>query len=132
VRAEALGDVAALSTRLDNSAGPPEAVSAAATSGLQRVSDVPIYASDPMVRRAASLQRTADAHALPLHLPTAVWQSLGLQAGDRVRVTQGTATQVLPAALDARLAADAVRVAAAHPQTTGLGPMFGPLTVEKA
>ena len=132
VRAEALGDGSGLADRLDNSAAPLTGTALAAPTGLQRVSDVPIYATDPVVRRAPSLQRTADAKMPPLHLPTAVWQSLGLNAGDRVLVSQGTAAQILPAALDARLAASVVRVAAAHPHTTGLGPMFGPLTVERA
>ena len=34
-------------------------------------------------------------------------------------------------ALDATLAAEAVRVPAGHADTAGLGPMFGPLSVEK-
>jgi NADH-quinone oxidoreductase subunit G len=129
VRAEALGDPASLPARLDNSAPAPVAVPSVA--GIQRVSDVPIYATDPLVRRAPSLQRTADASAPVVHLPTALWQSLGLQPGGRVLVTQGTNARVLPAALDATLAADAVRVPAGHADTAGLGPMFGPLSVEK-
>jgi hypothetical protein len=37
--------------------------------GLQRVADVPIYAADALVRRAASLQLTADARAPVAGLP---------------------------------------------------------------
>jgi NADH-quinone oxidoreductase subunit G len=39
---------------------------------------------------------------------------------------------VLVAAIDARLPANAVRVAAAHPATATLGAMFGTINVEKA
>jgi NADH-quinone oxidoreductase subunit G len=130
VRAEALGDLASLPARLDNGAGAPAPVPA--VHGLQRVADVPIYAADALVRRAPALQQTADARAPLAHLPQALWQRLGLQAGDRVVVIQGTTAQVLPAALDATLAADAVRIPAGHPDTAALGPMFGLVSVEKA
>jgi hypothetical protein len=36
------------------------------------------------------------------------------------------------AALDERLPDDCARIAAAHPTTAGLGPMFGPLQLAKA
>jgi NADH-quinone oxidoreductase subunit G len=65
-------------------------------------------------------------------LPTTVWQQLGLHVGARVRVTQGDASAVLPAHEDLTLAKGAVRVAAGHPATAGLGAMFGPISVEKA
>jgi NADH-quinone oxidoreductase subunit G len=130
VRAEALGDVSTFASRLSNAAGTPVAVPA--PRALQRVSDVPIYATDPLVRRAASLQLTADARAPKAVLPQALWDRLGLKAGANVLVQQGTVAQVLPAALDATLAPDAVRIAAGHPDTAALGPMFGPIAVEKA
>jgi NADH-quinone oxidoreductase subunit G len=130
VRAEALGDVAGIPARLNNAAGAP--VAPAAVTGLQRVADVPIYSADALVRRAPALQHTADAAAPVAHLPQALWQRLGLQPGGRVMVIQGTTAQVLPAALDATLAADAVRIPAGHADTAALGPMFGVITVEKA
>ena len=133
VRAEALGDLSALAERLDNAASVPLTQPAAATAaGLERVADVPIYAADPLVRRAASLQLTADAQPPVVGVPSALWQQLGLQPGARVLVAQGQTAAVLPAREDATLAPGAVRVAAGHPSTAALGPMFGPLTVEKA
>ncbi len=133
VRAQALGDVTALAQRLDNSCSLafPQAP-AQAPDGLERVSDVPIYASDATVRRAVPLQLTADARAPVVGLSTAQWQRLGLQAGALVRVGQGEAVAVLPARLDATLAPTAVRVAAGHASTAALGAMFGSITVEKA
>jgi hypothetical protein len=49
--------------RLDNAPGRDAPWRASAVRGLQRVADVPIYAADPLVRRAPSLQLTADARA---------------------------------------------------------------------
>ena len=65
-------------------------------------------------------------------LPEALWSRLGLVPGDRVRVSQGGASAVLPARLDATLAADTLRVPAGHPDTATLGAMFGAVAVDKA
>ena len=134
VRAEALGDIAALASRLDNrtDAPLPSAAATAPADGLERIADVPIYCTDPIVRRAPALQLTTDAQPPVASLPAALWQSLGLQPGDRVKLMQGTASIVLPAVVDARLAAGTVRVPAGHPDTAALGASFGALTVARA
>ena len=88
--------------------------------------------TDPLVRRATSLQLTADARAPMVYVSSAVWQRLGLQAGGAVRVSQGEAQAVLPVQLDATLARNAVRVSAGREQTSTLGAMFGPISVAKA
>lgn len=99
---------------------------------LQRIADVPIYFGDPIVRRAASLQRTRDA------LPARAWvgsllaQKLGVKAGERVRVRQGDGEALVEIAIDERLPEGCVQLAAAHRHTAGLGPMFGPVSVERA
>jgi NADH-quinone oxidoreductase subunit G len=131
VRAEALGDVSTLSQRLSNR-NAASLQPAAPASGLQRLADVPIYSTDSVVRRASSLQLTADAKPPVAHLPQALWGQLGLQPGARVRVSQGGASAVLPAVLDAGLAASTVRVPAGHADTAALGAMFGPITVDVA
>jgi NADH-quinone oxidoreductase subunit G len=131
VRAEALGDVATIASRLGNQSAA-NVGSATAVDGLERVADVPIYATDSLVRRATSLQLTADARAPFVSLPLSLWSQLGLNAGDKVRVSQGSAQAVLPARVDPTLAATAVRVPAGHPDTASLGAMFGAISVEKA
>jgi NADH-quinone oxidoreductase subunit G len=145
VRAEALGDVATIGARLGNQSGNQSnqtgdaivasgngSASNAEPSSLERIADVPIYATDSLVRRATSLQLTADARAPVASLPQALWDRLGLASGDTVRVSQGAAQAVLPARLDATLAPTAVRVPAGHPDTAALGAMFGTIAVEKA
>jgi NADH-quinone oxidoreductase subunit G len=135
VTAAALGEPAALASRLNNTAALDALALAqqpAAVSGptLERVADVPIYCTDAMVRRAASLQLTADARAPEVGVPTVLWRQLQLQPGAKVMVGQGEAAVVLPAREDANLAANAVRIAAGHPSTVGLGALFGPVTLE--
>ena len=49
-----------------------------------------------------------------------------------MRVKQGEGNVVLPAALDASLAANTVRVSAGHPSTAALGAVFGALSIERA
>ncbi len=131
VRAEALGDASTIAARLDNRAGAALATTPASTA-LERIADVPIYQADALVRRAPSLQATADARAPRVGLPSALWRQLGLKAGDKVRVSQGAATATLPAREDATLAANAVRIAAGHASTATLGAMFGAIAVERA
>jgi NADH-quinone oxidoreductase subunit G len=133
VRAEALGHTSALAERLDNRSDAPLSMPVAtAAPGLQRLADVPIYATDATVRRAHSLQLTADARGPVASLPAGLWQQLGLQDGAKVRVTQGEGATVLPARLDPTLADNTVRVPAGHLNTAMLGAMFGAITVEKA
>jgi NADH-quinone oxidoreductase subunit G len=129
VRAEALGK-GNIATRLSNEPAAAVAAPAPALRGLERVADVPIYATDALVRRAAALQTTADARDPVVGLPSAVWTQLGLQPGARVRITQGAASMELPAREEPSLAPTAVRVAAGHASTASLGAMFGAVTVE--
>jgi NADH-quinone oxidoreductase subunit G len=55
-----------------------------------------------------------------------------LASGARVRVSQGRATALMPARLDASLAPNTVRVPAGHADTAMLGAAFGAVVVEKA
>jgi len=122
-------DVAALlSNRIDLAA--TDAVPAPA--GLQRIADVPIYFADALVRRAPSLQKTRDAQPPRAWMNAKLMQSLGVTAGQPVRVKQGAGEAQLAAALDQRLPDGCVRVAAAHASTADLGPMFGAVTVQAA
>lgn len=102
------------------------------TQGLQRIADVPIYTTDALVRRAASLQKTRDAATPRVLMRGSEMQKLGLQSGDTVKVTQGQASVNLAVQADDTLPAGTARVAAGHPATAGLGAMFGTITVERA
>ncbi|MTV39925.1 NADH-quinone oxidoreductase subunit NuoG [Duganella radicis] len=133
IRDEVLGaGVTDVSAKLNNVSKVALVAAAAASTGPERIADVPIYFADAVVRRAESLQKMADAAAPKAHLSSALAQQLGVAAGDKVKVTQGSGSAILVAAVDAKLPANAVRVAAAHASTAALGGMFGSITVEKA
>jgi NADH-quinone oxidoreductase subunit G len=96
------------------------------------VADVPLYATDAIVRRSAPLQATQDAT-----VPCAVMHGdelnrLGLKAGEQIKLQLGQGSAQLTAAMDNTLPKGVVRVAAGHAATAGLGAMFGAITVERA
>jgi NADH-quinone oxidoreductase subunit G len=132
VRAEALGDLATIANRLDNRAAAPIAVAPSQAEGLERIADVPIYSTDVLVRRAVSLQRTADAAPPVVTISPALAARLGVASGAEVRVAQGGGSAVLPVRVDSATADNVVRVPAGHPLTATLGAMFGPIAIDKA
>ena len=134
IRDEVFGKgVTDLSGKLNNLSKAALSAAAYGSSGaLERVTDVPIYFADAIARRSEPLLRTADSNAPLAQLPAALAEKLGVKAGDKVKVTQGSGSAILVAGVDARLPANAVRVSAAHPATATLGAMFGAITVEKA
>ncbi len=99
---------------------------------IERVADVPIHFADPLVRRAPSLQQTADAAPPRARMSAATLQALGVAAGAQVRVRQGRGEAVLPAAVDAAVPDGVVRIAAAHASTCALEGLSGPIEVAEA
>jgi NADH-quinone oxidoreductase subunit G len=97
---------------------------------LQRISDVPIYSADALVRRAASLQMTRDATAPCVIMHSSELQKLGLKSGDVAKVHQGKASTRMKVGADDSMPVSAVRVASGHPDTAALGAMFGIIRVE--
>jgi NADH-quinone oxidoreductase subunit G len=100
--------------------------------GLERIADIPACFADPLVRRAVSLQRTRDAVPPRAWVGAALAQKLELKAGDRVRVRQGEGEAVVELGVNDLVPAGCVHICAAHRLTSGLGPMFGSLTLERA
>ena len=102
------------------------------SSGIERIGEVPIYSSDAIVRRAAGLQKTADARmAGMISLPGALFEKFGLAQGGDVRVAQGEGVAVLKARRDDGLPDNCVRVAAGHALTSTLGALFGEVMLER-
>ncbi|MFI5105035.1 MAG: hypothetical protein ACHP79_08945 [Terriglobales bacterium] len=107
-----------------------QAVTGANSQGIQRVSDVPIYSADAVVRRAAALQMTRDAAAPTVAMHSSELRKLGVKPGDTVRVNQGNAGTRLKVRADDGMPVATARVAAGHQDTAALGAMFGAITVE--
>jgi len=133
VLGDALGDN--YCTKLSNQSAVTglSASNTASLAGLERLSDVGIYAGDQIVRRSPALQLTRDAkRSNQVGLGQALFNDLGLKEGDAVRVTQGSQSVDLPATLEVNLAKGAVRISAGTLASAQLGSMFGPVTVSKA
>ncbi|MCL2021059.1 MAG: NADH-quinone oxidoreductase subunit NuoG [Betaproteobacteria bacterium] len=107
---------------------PPEEMPEGA---LERIADVPIYFTDPTVRRAAPLQETSSAALPDARVCAATLARLGISAGNTVIVRQGAGTARLAVAVDESVPEGCLRVAAGHPLTSALGGMFDPVFVER-
>ena len=149
VRAQAQPGQGVLSARVNGSPGAPLLSATADTASgvtgsespgsahgtllLERIADVPIHFSDPIVRRAESLQSTRDAAAPAARLNAAMLARLGVQAGSPVRLSQAGGDEILlKAVLDEGVADGAIRIAAAHATTAGLASLAGAIRVERA
>jgi NADH-quinone oxidoreductase subunit G len=116
-------DVASLLSNKVEGAAP-----AAAVTGVQRIADVPIYFTDPLVRRSPPLQKTRDARPPRAWMNARLLAKLGVAAGQPV-LANGVK---LMAELDDKLPDECVRIAAAHPTTAMVGPMFGAVELARA
>ncbi|UJP06236.1 MAG: NADH-quinone oxidoreductase subunit NuoG [Nitrosomonas sp.] len=99
--------------------------------GIQRIGEVPIYQTDPIVRRAESLQKTQDAVLPKAWMTSSLLDSLGIVVGDLVKIKQGNGEAQLEAALDNGLPVNCARIACAHLKTKDLGALFGEISIEK-
>ncbi len=124
---EAIGDVTP-----DNALRWPERpLSRTGVPALRRIAEVPVYASDPLVRRAPALQQTRDARdAGKAVMNPEDAERLGLVAADQVALHQGEGRVVLPLALDPGVAPGCVWVAAGIPETRALDERCGPIEVK--
>ena len=121
-----------VSAKLNNEIAGVVANIQSAQTGIERVGEVPIYATDALVRRAPSLQKSADAkNAKFAHFASDVFAQLGLVDGGDVSISQGEGSATLVAKLDANLAAGCIRVATAIASNTRLDGAFGALTAQK-
>ena len=103
------------------------------SASLERLADVNIYAGDQIVRRSSALQLTRDAkRGNQVGLGKKVYEELGLNEGDVVRVTQDNLTIDMPVTLEVNLAPNTVRISSGTLASAKLGSMFGSVTVSKA
>ena len=102
-----------------------------AGSDLQRIAETPIYAADAIARRAPALQKTRDGQPPVASMNRALAEKLGLRDGDSVRVWQGGGEAMVAYAIDDKLPAECIRLAAAREETAALGAASAELTVER-
>ena len=133
VRKDCVGP-SGIATRLGNDLQGPLATTKASTepgASLERIGEIPIYHTDGIVRRAASLQLTRDAQVAMACIPGALADRIGLREGDRVRIVQNGGEAVLPFRRDDSLPANCARIPAGCHETEALGALFGGIDLER-
>nr|VFK57844.1 MAG: NADH dehydrogenase subunit G [Candidatus Kentron sp. UNK]VFK69166.1 MAG: NADH dehydrogenase subunit G [Candidatus Kentron sp. UNK] len=98
---------------------------------LMRVGDVPIYAIDPLVRRAENLQKTTDASECAVRINNKLAALSGIKEGEFVCATQEGYQKVLPVAIDDRVPDQCVWLPTGVYGSIGLGLNFGSISLER-
>ena len=132
VRADLLPSAEAIAGRLSNATSAALVAPGAQPAALERVADIPIYFADPLVRRAESLQMTADAKPPRARMHRSLLEKLGIADGAQVRIRQGRGEAVVAAIADPAVPPGVVRLSAAHASTCGLEGLAGPIQMERA
>ena len=98
---------------------------------IERLSDVPMYSVDSIVRRAQALQLTKDALSNYVWLGSDLAQELDVVNEDMVRVKQGGHFFELPARIDPNLARAVIRIPMTGDASKVLGGIGGSVQVAK-
>jgi NADH-quinone oxidoreductase subunit G len=101
-----------------------------AAKGIYRSSDVPMYATDAVVRRAASLQKTVDAQSMCVRLNSAEANRLGVSAATAVTVKQADNSIALTLVIDDTIPDDCAWIPSALEGNDLLGETFTVVSVE--
>ncbi|MEW8627247.1 MAG: NADH-quinone oxidoreductase subunit NuoG [Candidatus Thiodiazotropha sp.] len=121
------------SSTLDNKQAEPQDLEPQLSAdALLRGGDTPLYACDPLVRRATALQKTQDAGSEAIRLHPEEAARLGLDGSDTALVKQNGNQIDLPLQLDERIPQGCVWISTGLARTSTLGQPFGEVTVEKA
>ena len=102
-------------------------------SGMVRVAETALYGTDPLVRRASSLQKTDDAQrqrAAVLSLADAT--KLGVHDGEQVTISADGKSVTLTVRVDEGVVDGAVWIASGNVNALPLGARFGRVDVSKA
>ncbi len=121
VRAEVPADDGPLAPLLASwQLGAPDAAGEPAQGELERIGEVPMYAVDPLVRRAGALQRTADNPAPAVGLNAGQAAALGLSEGVAVEAHLGASRVRLRVVVDRRVPDGCAFVPGGHAETADL------------
>ena len=94
--------------------------------GLQRITEMPIYSVDALVRRAGALQNTVDATQVSgIHINTPMATQMGLSANNIVKVKQNGTAINLPVVIDERVPNESVLIYAGQLDNVELGAWHG-------
>jgi len=99
--------------------------------GLQRITEMGIYATDAIVRRAPSLQNTTDTQTTAgVHLNTQTAQQAGVKDGQTVKTCQADQCAELTVVIDERVPDNCVLIYAGQATSAQLGAWYGQVTLK--
>ena len=104
----------------------------AVSDDLHRSTDVPMYATDSLVRRAVSLQKTIDAQTLCVRLNASEAGRLNVSDANTVTVKQGDVSAVLSLIVDDTIPDASIWIPTAVEGCDSLTDAFGAVSIEKA
>jgi len=128
IRAEA--ENACAQVRPDNTLDSGKSLVPFKSKGLYRVAEVPIYATDSLVRRAQSLQLSPLARPVEVRLHPDVARDLGVAEREQVQVRQNGAAVDLPLVLDESVPRGCAWIPAGLYASVALGPAVGPVAIQ--
>lgn len=105
---------------------------AAPRDGLLRFGDVPMYSTDPLVRRSEPLQQAADAGRPQVRIARGDADALGLSDATQVSVRQDGRTQTLALVVDEGVPTGCAWIPQGLPETAELGAAVGPVELKRA
>ena len=117
-----------LSNVLDSSV----AIDANVDAGLHRSSDVPMYSTDAIVRRATSLQQTVDAQTMCVRLNSVEAERLGVAEETTVTVKQGGNSASMLLVIDDTIPDSSAWIPLAVQGNEVLGSAYGVVAIEGA
>ncbi len=116
---------------VDNKRYPDAIHVATALQGIERIAELPLYATDAVVRRATALQQTPDADSACIRLHPDDAEQAGLADAVRAGVRQDGVQTVLDLKIDSRVAKGAAVFPVALPESLVIPDPWGILTMEK-
>ena len=117
-------------TVLDNGSSPRSwPMTNPGSEPMLRSGELPIYRTDPLVRRSEPLQKAIDGKQAYASLCTAEMKRLGVAAGDKLKVSQNGSSIELEARCDEGIPVGSVWVPAGLTETSDLGAVFAPVSV---
>jgi len=120
------------SIELSNVLNSSVSVAANTSTDLHRSSDVPMYSTDAIVRRARSLQKTVDAQTLCVRLNSAEADRLGVAEATVVTVKQGDNSASLSLVIDDTIPDASAWIPLAVEGNEVLGSAFAVIAIEGA
>lgn len=100
--------------------------------GVVRLTDFPIYATDPMVRRSAPLQETTHGRPAAVYANATTLARAELAGAEQVRVKAGGGEAVLPLVSDERVPDGCVYIPSAQRGSEGIAGAFAAVELAKA